>query len=91
MQVFVIVDVGCIECGEPSKIVGVFKSKDKAEESFKAYLKKVGASEKYEPSSDMKLFLQAEKMQENRQITEQGYFDGGQHSVEVYTCDADIK
>ncbi len=36
MKKYVVVDIGCIECGVSSKIVGVFASDEKAREVAKA-------------------------------------------------------
>ena len=32
---YIVVDIGCIECGEPSDILGVFTDRQKAEEVMK--------------------------------------------------------
>lgn len=34
---YVVVDIGCIECGEASAVLGIFDSKNKAEEISKKY------------------------------------------------------
>ena len=36
---YIALDIGCIECGEKSAILGVFKDKQKAEEVVKKYSK----------------------------------------------------
>jgi len=36
---YIIVDVGCLECGEPSSIVGIFKVPEIAEAKRQHYLK----------------------------------------------------
>ncbi len=35
-KVFVAVDVGCLECGEQSKVIGVFNNKDRADAALQA-------------------------------------------------------
>ena len=85
MEQYVIVDVGCIECGEYTKVVGVFGSEEAAYGTWIEYLAAVGANtERYEPSSGLKIFLNGESAVEAGLINEQGYFDGGQHSVELH-------
>ena len=32
---YVVVDIGCIECGEPSSVLGIFADKEKAREIMK--------------------------------------------------------
>lgn len=34
---YVVVDIGCIECGEQSAVLGIFTNKRKAEETRKKY------------------------------------------------------
>ena len=36
---YVVLDIGCIECGEPSSILGIFDNKKKAEEVKKNIVK----------------------------------------------------
>lgn len=36
-KLFVAVDIGCIECGEESAVLGVFTSEEKAEEVLKEH------------------------------------------------------
>lgn len=31
---FVVIAIGCLECGEDSKVIGIFKDRKKAEESL---------------------------------------------------------
>jgi hypothetical protein len=31
MKVFVVVDIGCIECGEPTDVLGIFKTEGEAD------------------------------------------------------------
>ena len=35
---YVVVDIGCIECGESSNVVGIFDTIEQAEESVKKYI-----------------------------------------------------
>lgn len=39
---WIVVDIGCIECGESSSIVGVFSSKERADTIVKTLLRKRG-------------------------------------------------
>lgn len=35
MQVWVVVDVGCMECGEDTEVLGVYPTKEQAEAAWK--------------------------------------------------------
>ena len=43
-QLFVIVDVGCIECDEPTTVIGVFEDGVEAAAAFAAEIESKGAS-----------------------------------------------
>lgn len=45
MGEYVIVDIGCIECGEETEVVGIYSSMKQAEADYKAYLAKVEAND----------------------------------------------
>lgn len=51
MQLYALVDIGCLECGASSDLIGVFDSKEKAE-AFAAHLNEyygfIGAQHSYE-------------------------------------------
>jgi len=84
MEVYVIVDVGCIECGEPTKVVGVYKTLEEAKKAWYAYLREVGAhTDKFQPASAIKLLMGVDE----GEICEQGYFSTGQHSVEIHKAE----
>ena len=36
-MIYVVVDIGCIECGEPSEVLGIFTNKKDAEKVAKKY------------------------------------------------------
>lgn len=38
MSKFLVFDVGCIECGEESRPVGLYESREQAEAAIKSYL-----------------------------------------------------
>lgn len=38
MKVWVPVDIGCIECGEPSAVLGVFRSRQEALDAFSEHI-----------------------------------------------------
>lgn len=38
-KIYIVLDTGCIECGEPSYILGVFEDKKRANEVLKKYEK----------------------------------------------------
>lgn len=37
MTAWILVDIGCLECGEDSKAIGIFKSRAEAEAAWKEY------------------------------------------------------
>lgn len=45
MSKFVLVDVGCIECGEGTEAIGVYRTKKVADEAFRAYIAEKGADQ----------------------------------------------
>lgn len=38
MKLYIHVDIGCLECGEDSQVVGVFKTREEAEDSCLTYI-----------------------------------------------------
>lgn len=38
MKVFVAVDIGCIECGEDSGVIGIFKTEAAAQQAIQEYV-----------------------------------------------------
>lgn len=48
MQKFILVEIGCLECGIGSDIVGVFSDKEKAEELSNKLNKETGTDYCYE-------------------------------------------
>lgn len=45
MSKYALVDVGCIECGESTSLIGVYRTKKAADEAFTTYVSKVGANQ----------------------------------------------
>ena len=79
---YVLIDVGCIECSEPSKVIGVYEKAKEGLEAFNKYCKNKKANN--EPASAMKIFFNGEDCIKNGQLYEASYFEGGQHSIELY-------
>lgn len=77
MNGFVVVDVGCIECGENTSLIGVFDTEAGARRAVAAY-----AQGKKLPEYEVETAAQGEGFE---------YFAGGQHRVVVLPVNVDAK
>ncbi len=57
-KVFVAVDVGCLECGEQSKVIGVFNNKDRAD----AAVKKAAEAQRADWSGEHAFFVSEQEV-----------------------------
>lgn len=80
---FIIVDVGCIECGEQTEILGIYQSKSAAKKAFGRFAKE-RKIEKWEPRGGFLEVLGLYKKSKSTFIGGCGYFNGGQHALELH-------
>lgn len=80
---YIIVDVGCIECGEQTEVVGIYTTKKSAEEAFNEYAESKGIK-KWEPRGGFLELLGLYEASESTYLGGCGYFDGGQHAIELH-------
>ncbi len=84
---FVLVDVGCIECGEQTEIVGVFDTQDEAVAIADEYAKKKNITD-WEPRGGILEFCGLYGKEISTYLGGCGYFDGGQHAIELHVFPA---
>ena len=77
---FVIVDVGCIECGEQTEVVGIYATEEAAKSAFEEYAGACGVTE-WSPRGG---FLEMLAAPRNTYVGGTGYFSGGQHAIELH-------
>lgn len=85
---FVIVDVGCIECGEQTEVVGVYATEDEAKAAFEAAA--TARVAKWEPRGGILEFLGLHGKSRSTYLGGCGYFAGGQHALELHVVPARI-
>lgn len=83
VQVYIIVDVGCIECGEQTEVVGVYDTAEETEAAFTAAAKARNIEE-WEPRGGFLEMLGLYKHDETTYVNGCGYFTGGQHALEIH-------
>jgi hypothetical protein len=44
-KLFIVLDIGCLECGEESHVVAIYPSEEEAKESVDRYYEKMGGEE----------------------------------------------
>jgi hypothetical protein len=71
-DLYVVLDIGCIECREETRVVSIYPDKEAAIESANRYARQKGADPLQE----------SDPLQINLLETE--YFEGGQHSIEIH-------
>ncbi len=84
MKMFVIVDVGCIECGEQTEVVGVYPNKKEAKAAFDAQCVKLGIKDWKPRGGLLELGTLAGKKSKTTYRGGTGYFTGGQHALELH-------
>lgn len=82
-QQFVIVDVGCIECGEQTEVVGIYDTLDAAKQDFEVACRERGI-EKWEPRGGFLEMLGLHDAKKTTYVGGTGYFSGGQHALEIH-------
>ena len=80
---YVIVDVGCIECGEQTEVRGLFDTLEEAKEELDKLCDKLGI-EKYEPRGGFLEFLGLYGHKETTYLGGTGYFTKGQRALELH-------
>ena len=76
------IDVGCIECGEQTEVVGVYGSKEAAEAGFKAAVAQRDIKD-WEPRGGFLEFF-GPKGATSLTSLSTGYFKDGQHALEMH-------
>jgi hypothetical protein len=85
MKYAVVIDVGCIECGEETKVIYVSHDPEEAYQHYKKYIKEHDETDA--PNTWKWLTKQLQSADERADATEldsTGYFSSGQHSVELH-------
>lgn len=81
---YIIVDIGCIECGESSIVRYVTTSKSSATVKFKKICEELKI-EKWEPAGGfLEIFRKRNTDVDTTYVYGIGYFTGGQHSLELH-------
>jgi len=84
---YIIVDVGCIECGEQTEVKGIYNSKKEAKKGFEKIATELGI-EKYEPRGGFLELFGLHDKPESTYLGGCGYFTGGQHALELHVFPA---
>jgi len=84
---FIIVDVGCIECGEQTEVVGIFQDEKEVESAFEEYCKSKEI-ENWSPRGGFLELLGLYNAEKSTYLGGTGYFDGGQHAIEIHVFPA---
>jgi hypothetical protein len=84
---FVLVDVGCIECGEQTEVLGIFDTEQDVGAAFEAAAK-ARDIKNWEPRGGILEFLGLHNHEETTYLAGCGYFTGGQHALEVHVFPA---
>ena len=82
-EMFFIVDVGCIECGEQTEMLGWYSDEERAAQAFDE-LAKERDIEKWEPRGGMLEFMGLYKKSESSFLGGCGYFTRGQRALELH-------
>lgn len=84
---WVIVDVGCIECGEQTEVLGVFDDEIEAKKAFEQHVESRGIK-KWQPRGGFLEMLGLHGHTETTFIGGAGYFVGGQRTLELHVLPA---
>lgn len=88
---YVIIDVGCIECGEVTEVLGFYSAFVKAEAAFKVFAEKRGVDlEDWKPASAIGYFCR-DREEPATELIGFGFFTGGQHSLELHLFPARVR
>jgi len=80
---FVLVAVGCIECGKQTEVLGIFNSEEEISEAFEKFAKEKGIEE-WSPRGGILEFIGQYEKSHSSYLGGCGYFDGGQFALEVH-------
>jgi hypothetical protein len=80
---WIIVDVGCIECGEQTEIRGVFNTLQETQTAFDQICKELDLKE-WEPRGGFLEALGLHEKSETTYIGGTGYYTRGQRALEVH-------
>jgi len=80
---FIIVDVGCIECGEQTEVKGIYKTRKAAAKAFDKVAKELKI-ENWKPRGRFLELLGLHEKNETTYLGGTGYFNGGQHALELH-------
>lgn len=82
-EMFVVVDVGCIECGEQTEVIAICETMEQAQAAFESACTTRGIK-KWEPRGGFLELLGTHGKNELTYIGGTGYFTGGQRALEIH-------
>jgi len=79
---YILIDVGCIECGEQTEVLGIFDTREHAEKAYNKFCK-INNLEA-ESRGGILEFIGLHNKRKTTYLYGNGYFNGGQHALEIH-------